>query len=69
MHLPTTYDEWRHCIEVKCRQPLTREYVAARITALRDGRDPHTRRFLECYGEAQWRLTIDWFERAARELA
>ena len=65
MSFPNSYQEWRHCIEVDCRQPLTADYIAARLAALRDPRDPHTAQFLECYGEARLTSTIAWFEQAA----
>ena len=32
-YIPQTYDEWEHCITVKCGIPLTPAYVAGRITA------------------------------------
>lgn len=66
MSLPKSYEDWRHCIEVDCRQPLTADYITTRLAALRDARDPHTRQFLERYGEARLTATISWFERAAK---
>lgn len=67
--IPTTYAEWRHCIEKKCGLPLTPDYVAARLAALRDPKDAHTRDFLRIYGEPHLRATIAWFERAQTEPA
>ena len=29
--IPTTYAEWRHCIEKKCGLALTPDYIAARL--------------------------------------
>ncbi|WP_293813747.1 hypothetical protein [uncultured Aquitalea sp.] len=61
-HIPQTYEEWRHCITVICRQPLTMPYLEARIAALNTGSDPMTARFVELYGEAQRLNAITWFK-------
>lgn len=63
--IPASYAEWRHCIEQQCRQPLTPEYIATRLTSLRDPQETHTREFTRLYGEPQLRATIGWFEQAA----
>ena len=65
--IPTTYAEWRHCIEKKCGLALTPDYIAARLAALRDERDAHTREFRRLYGEPHLRATVAWFERAQTE--
>ena len=65
--IPTTYAEWRYCIEKKCGLALTPDYIAARLAALRDERDTHTGEFHRLYGEPHLRATIGWFERAHAE--
>ena len=35
MSLPNSNEDWRHCIEVDCRQPLTADYIATHLVALR----------------------------------
>lgn len=65
--IPTTYEEWRACITVKCGLTLSAAYCAERRLALCDPADPMTRRFLELYGEARLSQTVAWFERAERE--
>ncbi len=67
--IPASYAEWRRCIEHDCRQPLTAGFIAARLAALRDPADPHTRDFVRLYGEAHLRSVLAWFEQAAREPA
>jgi hypothetical protein len=67
--IPTTYTSWRHCIENKCRQTLTRDYITGRLAALRDTDDAHTRSFIRLYGEKQRQATIAWFERAHSEIS
>jgi len=66
--LPTSYAEWRHCIEKKCGLALTPDYITIRLAALRDDRDVHTREFRRIYGEAHLRATIAWFTRAQAEV-
>ncbi|MEM6382568.1 MAG: hypothetical protein AAF739_07840 [Pseudomonadota bacterium] len=67
--IPTTYDEWQHCITVKCKIPLTADYVAERIEALQDMNDYHTQRFIERWGEAHHSRTLGWFREASKQLA
>ncbi|MEM9057965.1 MAG: hypothetical protein AAGD86_10830 [Pseudomonadota bacterium] len=66
--IPTTYDQWHHCITVECGIPLTATYVAARIEALQDPRDFHTKRFIERWGSAHHAQTLAWFREAQTRL-
>lgn len=63
-----SYEAWKHCITVKCRIPLTAEYVATRLKALSDLTDPMTARFVVLYGDPYRLRTIGWFEQARAEL-
>ena len=63
-----SYDEWKHCITVKCNIPLTADYIAKRIATLSDQRDPMTARFVALYGDPYRLRTIRWFEQARGEL-
>jgi len=65
--IPMNYAEWRMCIEKRCGLRLTREFCEARLAALRDRNDSHTRDFTRIYGETQLNATISWFERAQAE--
>lgn len=67
--VPTSYAEWKHCINVLCRIPLTTEFVQARIAALHDPRDHGTQRFIQIWGQAQLDLVRGWFAQARAELA
>ncbi|MCG8669342.1 MAG: hypothetical protein MI867_07990 [Pseudomonadales bacterium] len=66
--IPTTYQEWRHCITVICQQPLTMPYIESRIKALNSQNDHMTSKFVELYGEQQLVKTLKWFEQAKDEL-
>ena len=61
---PSTYDERRHCIEVKCGLQLTQEFVQQRLLSLRDDRSYQTQRFREMWGDARLRQVVTWFEKA-----
>ncbi len=63
-----TYDDWKHCITVLCRIPLTPTYVEQRLAALRDPADHSTQKFIATWGEAHLARVIGWFEQAEREL-
>ena len=63
-----TYDDWKHCITVLCRIPLTLAYVEQRLAALRDPADHRTQKFIATWGEAHLARVIGWFEQAEREL-
>ncbi|MBM4225471.1 MAG: hypothetical protein FJ167_11990 [Gammaproteobacteria bacterium] len=67
-HIPQTYDEWRHCVTVYCRQPITGPYIEERLEALSSVTDYMTVKFVDLYGEAQRLKTIEWFKKAQREL-
>ncbi len=66
--IPTTYEEWEHCITVKCGLPLTRDFIAARIAALENPHDDHTRKFVATWGEPHRAQTLQWFREAAARL-
>ena len=66
--VPTTYEEWEHCITVDCGIPLTADYIAGRIKALNDMSDLHTQKFVERWGEGHRTQTLAWFEEAATRI-
>ncbi|MEM1373303.1 MAG: hypothetical protein AAGF78_02850 [Pseudomonadota bacterium] len=67
--VPDTYEEWKHCITVKCDIALTSAYVDERLAALSDETDFQTQKFKERWGNAHHERTVQWFERAKAELA
>lgn len=67
--IPCSYDEWKHCITVLCRIPLTTAFVEARLASLADPRDYGTQRFVETWGEAHLKQVKAWFLDARAELA
>ncbi|MEM9370563.1 MAG: hypothetical protein AAGA26_05360 [Pseudomonadota bacterium] len=66
--IPETYEDWEHCITVKCDIPLTADFVAERIEALQDMNDHSTRRFIDRWGDAHHKRTLAWFQEAGQRL-
>ena len=67
--IPTSYEQRRHCIEVRGNIRLTLTYIDERLAELQDGGHAHTREFEELYGTDHLQRTIAWFRRAAGELS
>ncbi|MEO0943726.1 MAG: hypothetical protein AAFY06_02655 [Pseudomonadota bacterium] len=67
--MPTNYEEWKHCITVKCGIPLTQDYVAERLAALNNNADYQTQKFIDRWGAAHHARTVAWFQQSAKELA
>ncbi|MCG7898328.1 MAG: hypothetical protein JAY85_07710 [Candidatus Thiodiazotropha weberae] len=65
---PSNYAGWRYCIEVKCSQALTPEFVKARITILGDSQHEESRRFASLYSHPWREQVLAWFQRAAAEV-
>jgi hypothetical protein len=66
--IPTSYEEWRHCIQVICRVPLTVPYVQERLQALGDPAQHTTAQFLRHYGPEHLQRVQAWFAEAGRRL-
>ena len=65
--IPENYEQWRHCIEVRCNLSLTAAYIEERLIELKDSKHPKTRKYRELYGAEQLQNTIEWFRRAGEE--
>lgn len=68
MPLPRSYSEWRTCIEVHCRIPLTVEFVDQRLRELDDGSLLSTEQLLRHYGQAHVEQLREWFRKARGDL-
>lgn len=66
---PTTYQEWRHCIEDLGQISLTRAFIDKRLTELQDSKNANTEEFANLYGDDRLHATIGWFQQAASELS
>ena len=66
--IPRSYEQWRNCIEVRCKIRLTPTYIRKRLAELQDGKHLKTREFAKRYGSDHLEQTIAWFRRAAGEM-
>ncbi|MEO0465265.1 MAG: hypothetical protein AAF216_01885 [Pseudomonadota bacterium] len=66
--VPQTYEDWQHCITVKCGIPLTADFVAARINELEDPGNYRTKKFIDAWGNDHHAKTLDWFRQAATQI-
>lgn len=62
--MPQSFEEWEHCITVKCGLSLTKDFVIQRIQSLEDRNDLRTQKFIEFWGEAHYAKTLEWFRQA-----
>ena len=67
--LPISYQQWRHCIQVRCRIRLTENYVGERLAELQNTSHVKTKEFVRVYGVEHLQRTIHWFRRAADEFS
>lgn len=66
---PRTFEEWQHCITVKCRIPLTADYISKRIAALTDTKSYETEKFTALYGDDYRQQVLGWFQQAQKLVA
>lgn len=62
--IPRSFEDWHHCITVKCGIPLTADYIRKRLDALNDPKAYETEKFTKLYGDAYRQQVISWFTRA-----
>ncbi len=67
--IPTSYDQWRHCIEVRCNIRLTPKYIDERLSELQNSDHAKTREFAKLYGADHLERTITWFRQASDEVS
>ena len=66
--IPQNFEEWYHCITVKCAIKLTSRYVDDRIELLKDTSDFRTQQFIKLYGEHHHQSVLNWFNEAKNRL-
>jgi len=67
--IPLSYEQWRNCIEIRCKIRLTPAFIRERLAELQDDKHARTREFARLYGVDHLERTIAWFRRAAGEMA
>jgi len=63
--IPTNYESWRYCIQVKCGLTLSPEFAKERIAVLGDPNNAEMRRFAKLYGDPYREQVLEWFRLAA----
>lgn len=66
--IPNSYEAWKHCITVKCKIPLTEQYINERLQELENTSDYHTQQFVNSYGDQHRQRVIRWFQQAKSDL-
>ena len=59
--IPQIFDEWRDCIENKCKIVLTPNYIENRIRDLSDDLNSNTLVFIKLYGNEYRNNVLKWF--------
>ena len=65
--IPMNYNEWKYCITVKCRIPLTKKFVEERLKVFTNDNHEYTHRFKELYGEEYTTQVVSWLNSAKNE--
>jgi hypothetical protein len=68
MDLPKNFDEWIHCITVKCQIKLSKAFIEQRLAVYLDPENIETKKFTALYGPEHTRQTVEWLEQAKRRL-
>ncbi|MEO0341355.1 MAG: hypothetical protein AAF242_19365 [Bacteroidota bacterium] len=67
--IPTSFSEWKNCIENDCKIKITRNFVDTRLKVYQNKRNPETIKFVSLYGEQHLNNIIFWLEKSAKEIA
>ena len=67
--IPRSYEQWRTCIEIRCKIRLTPTFIQERLAELQDDKHAKTREFARLYGADHLERTIAWFRHAADDLS
>ena len=63
--IPSSYQEWKHCIEVKCGIELTEKFIEERLSELQNDTNLKTVEFVNLYGIDYKNQIISWFEKTS----
>jgi hypothetical protein len=65
--IPKTYEEWKYCIGIKCRQELSKDFILERIKTYSTPHNPETIRFINHYGSVHLVNILNWYKKALEE--
>jgi hypothetical protein len=66
--IPQNYEQWRHCITVSCKIPMTRDYVSERLVVWANPDHEESLRFRKLDGQRHYQNVLAWFRQANLEL-
>jgi hypothetical protein len=58
--LPTTFQQWHHCMVHECKIELTQAFARQRLAVYEDRQHPETLQFIALYGEQHLQNIINW---------
>ena len=66
--IPSIYEEWKYCIEIQCKIPLTKDFILERLRVLSDASNPETRVFGKAYGSDHLNKIIQYFKKSLTQI-
>lgn len=66
--IPENFEQWRDCIENRCKIALTADFADSRLLVYNDPSHPETVRFIKQYGKAHLENVRSWFSRIAQDI-
>ena len=60
--MPNHFEEWKRCLEVNCKIPLTKDFANSRIQIYTDNSHDETKKFIELYGINHLNNIIKWYK-------
>jgi hypothetical protein len=62
--IPSTYEEWKNCLEVQCKISFTPEFLQERLRVLKDRNHHETKIFISKYGSDHYSKIINFYNKA-----
>lgn len=62
--IPKNFQEWRDCIENKCKIQLSSQFIDERIMVYSNENNPETLKFKGLYGSTHLQNVLNWLETA-----
>lgn len=62
--IPKNFQEWRYCIEKKCKIELSPKFIDDRLAVYSNESNTETVKFKKLYGEDHLQNIINWLETA-----
>lgn len=60
--IPHNFQDWKHCITVKCGIELTPDFVIQRLANMENKESAANRDFIKLYGEEHFNQVREWFQ-------